>query len=89
MEIVPECVPVLTHALKNYDVWLHGVWHGSLTACERCGAYATSTPHLLGKLCEGDPTTSGRNGLRQQLKRIRAGHHPRGGALSITAAVGG
>eukprot|EP00971_Amphidinium_carterae_P282616 5610666-Amphidinium_carterae.1 len=89
MEIVPECVPVLTHVLKNYDVWHLGEWHGSLTACDRCGAYATSTPRLLGKLCEGDPTISGRNGLRQQLKRIRAGHHPRGGALLVSLAVDG
>eukprot|EP00971_Amphidinium_carterae_P054423 1072101-Amphidinium_carterae.1 len=49
LDIVPECVPVLTHVLQNFDVWLHGVIHGSLTACVRCGAYATSTPRLLGK----------------------------------------
>eukprot|EP00971_Amphidinium_carterae_P129926 2573829-Amphidinium_carterae.1 len=47
LEIVPECVPVLTHTLRNYDVWLHGDRNGSLAACDRCGAYATSTPRLL------------------------------------------
>eukprot|EP00971_Amphidinium_carterae_P337700 6474639-Amphidinium_carterae.1 len=84
LECVHDCVPSLAHDVHAYDVFLHGVLHGSILACVRCGAYATSAPRLLGKRCEGDPAASGRKGLEQQLRRIRSGRIPRGGQLTVS-----
>eukprot|EP00971_Amphidinium_carterae_P111705 2212309-Amphidinium_carterae.1 len=82
LECVHDCVPSLAHDVCAYDVFLHDVLHGSIMACVRCGAYATSAPRLLGKKCEGDPAVSGRKGFEQQLRRLRSGRHPRGGLLT-------
>eukprot|EP00971_Amphidinium_carterae_P051986 1023302-Amphidinium_carterae.1 len=84
LECVHDCVPSLAHDVHAFDVFLHGNEHGSIMACVRCGAYATSAPRLLGRRCEGDPAGSGRKGLEQQLRRIRCGRHPRGGLLTVS-----
>eukprot|EP00971_Amphidinium_carterae_P083686 1656628-Amphidinium_carterae.1 len=88
LDVEQGCALSLAHDVCAFDVFLHGVLHGSILACVRCGAYATSAPRLLGKVCEGDPVVSGRKGLEQQLRRLRSGRHPRGGLLTVSPRAG-